>query len=39
MDIAKVVFEAIDKIFDRSQNRSVEIDGSDKITEIKDVKS
>lgn len=38
MDIAKVVFEAIDKIFDKSQNRSVEIDGSDKITAIKDVR-
>lgn len=38
MDITKVVFEAIDKIFDKSQNRSVEIDGAEKITTVKDIR-
>lgn len=38
VDITKVVFEAIDKIFNRSQNEKVEIDGGEKITVLKDLR-
>lgn len=38
VDITKVVFEAIDKVFNKSQNEKVEIDGEEKITVLKDLK-
>lgn len=38
LDISKVIFEAIDKIFNKSQNVDVEIAGEDDITVIKDIR-
>ena len=38
LDISKVIFEAIDKIFNKSQNVDIEIAGEDDITVIKDIR-